>query len=305
MLYVKHISVDSKLALNVGGLVLLNAGGNILLNPDSTFSDHAKVDYTGDSTETDYPITFNYRYSKELIVQVYNTTTNLWEIKTEGTDYDIIDGKTVRFLTGKIPGAKADVMTHNVEIWRQTRREVLPSHLGTLHHSSGEQDHPTKAFGTVGYMAQELEDQLVSQPEMWSINRWVNNITSANPRMDTLSMTLIPPGVDKPYTFDKVSVSIQHAEVGVLPTDWSMKLYVIYTLGGAGVLRAEFPTDFTGLTFLVKKSFVGRWRDPTTGHETVVDVDPGQLWYVEYTGSTMDKLLGRCTFARRWRIPHN
>ena len=59
--------------------------------------------HTGDGSQTDFTISYNYFEENDLVVKVDNVT------KTSGTDYSIVDGSTVRFTSAPASGTTVTV----------------------------------------------------------------------------------------------------------------------------------------------------------------------------------------------------
>jgi len=248
-----------------------------------------QTSYDGDGSTSSFDIDFDYQRSADILVRVYNDSTDLWETMTLDVDYTIpSDGNTIEFVTGSIPASGAG----NVELRRQTPRDVanLPTNLWHAPGPGGlPEGHNLEAFQRAMLIAQELEDQQIDGVYWLYARNWANGITSANVSTPyPVNTAVIHMGVHIPSTFRRLWVTHYHQDASP-PTDWALSFNTRPAAGSTQYTRAYYPLTFGGS--LVSTSEAGAWLETTSPFaETEIDVDPGQQWYLQCTGSSLDKL---------------
>lgn len=265
--------------------------------------------YTGDGAQDTFSAGKNLHRLSSYRVQVKNTSTLHWDIKVEGTDYTV-SGTDIVFTAAPALGAE-------IEIVRETERlnhnnalpnisVNLPPSLTKIAKQSNLGQVNTSTLTAALALQQELEDQQIDDSVGVSILQWQAAITAAAVRHDSTSMITSHLGVDEPSLFYRVDVTLLHNHTGspAPPSDWLLKLFVVDTPGATPKEMGRFAVNFSGATALQNTDYQGNWKHPSSGNDVQIPVDPGQQWYLTFTGSSADYLLGSGRIGRRRRSPY-
>jgi hypothetical protein len=293
------ITNEVLLADSSGDKILLAGGAdNITLNPqpsgdaapDTGFT--SLKTYSGDGATDEFDVPFPANTPDDYTVSVYNTSTNLWEIQELDVDYWVpTGGRSIVFFTSSVPATADD----NVEIRRHSRRDVYPTvKLGRDHRI-----HP-EALSAPTFLAQEIEDQQVDGVFQFYGRNWVNAITTCPIYHHyTMSTSTIHMPVHEPLTFTRVSCVSWHTDTSP-PSDWWFGFVMRIAAGSTQYTRGIFQLDLgtNGRSEVTH----GQWVETTSPFNPVsIDVDPGQMFYVQLTGSALDKIHLNLTLGYRRR----
>ncbi len=131
---------------------------------------------------TTYPFTFPYLKEADVKVQVFNTTTDTWDLKTPTTDYILANATSIQFTVAGNPASG----TNNIYIYRDTATDELAAtfYPGSAIRSADLNDNYTQNLYTTQESTNTANDAINNSRQVQADGTYKSSWTQADDAKD-------------------------------------------------------------------------------------------------------------------------